>query len=623
MPVSDYPTASQVHTTFVHPEHQYWHTHWQNLRDANIGEVEIKRKNTQYLPKLDGMTPAEYAAFLDRSVYFNMTARTLVGLMGSLFRRNPVIEGLPKEKFDLNDVTKESQPLNTFVQQIAREVFLMGRYGVLIDMDENGKRPPYFAGYVTENIVDWATEEIDGRWLVTEVIVRELRLARPIINPISVTPPGKKQPKQTSKQLADGAQVFSNDTTVTRAARRWIASYRVLRLEHEDPADETSPRIYRQYYHTSDRGDASPEGAPFAVYTPTWRGKPFPFIPFVFFGPYDTTPDVEKSPMLDIVRLNLSHYRSYSMLEHGRFFTALPVYYCPVNNGEERGQYTIGPSVVWETQGNERPGIIEFNGSGLRYLENALKDKEAQIASLGGRMLDPSKVSAGESNNQVKVKEQNENALLLSVSQTIDVGITKLLQWWAEWQDVSPQDALGISFETNKDFLLSSTGAREFRAIQMMYEAGIIPIEVVYDYMRRAEVVPDWMAIDQFKKLLENKNSFPNNPDVQAMQDGAPNAQSLWDAEHVLVDPQVVAVRGYDSQAPAGQEPLPGQTAGGPVTADATAPTGVRPADVKLQASLELEKQKEAGKTAVKVAQHTPKPAVPTVGPKKPAQPKK
>ena len=36
---------------------------------------------------------------------------------------------------------------------------------------------------------------------------------------------------------------------------------------------------------------------------------------------------------------------------------------------------------------DEDGGIIEFTGHGLRFLENALKDKEAQISAIGGRMM--------------------------------------------------------------------------------------------------------------------------------------------------------------------------------------------------------------------------------------------
>jgi hypothetical protein len=567
MPIYDYPVTTTVHTTYVHPELQYWTYTYQAIRDACIGQVEVKRKNTRYLPRLEGMSPPEYHAFLDRAVFFNMVDRTVRGLLGTLFRRNPVVTGIP-DTLDTSNVSKEEQPLMHFVKQVAREVLTMGRYGVLLDMDEGGILPPYFSGYIAENITDWTVEEINGRWTVTEVILRELRLARPLLNPISLTPAGQKVPKSTNT----ATQQFSQDTTVTRAARRWIASYRVLRLEPDDPNDPSGPRTYRQYYHTSDKGDASPEGAPYAVYTPTNRGVPFRFIPFVFFGPLDNTPDIQKSPILDIVDIQFSHYRSYAMLEHGRFYTALPVYYAPVQSGDEKGSYTIGPSIVWEIEGGGKPGIIEFNGSGLKYLQDALETKELQIEALGGRMVSSERVSTGQSNNMLKTKEANEQAMLLNMSNVLDTGFTALLRWWTWWQDTPADTANTVFFETNKDFLLQNIGAREFRAIQMMYEAGVIPVEVVYDYLKRAEVVPDWMPMDEFKTMLDDPNSFPNLADVLARQRGAPNAAAEWEAEHVLVDPQVVAAIGYDSQAPAGQQPLPGQTDGGEVTREETLP---------------------------------------------------
>jgi len=565
----DYPATTPVHTSFVHPEYQYWYFWWQMIRDTMVGEIEVKRKNERYLKKMSDQTKEEYEAYLDRAVFFNMSQRTLTGLMGTLFRRNPVISNLP-EHLDTSSISKQGQTLGQFVKEAAKELITMGRYGVLLDMDEHGVRPPYMAGYVTENIVDWTIEEIDGRWVVTEVILRELRLARPILNPISLTPAGQKLPRI---KKADQT-FFSQDTTVTRAARRWLASYRVLRLEPEDFSDPTGKRIYRQYYHTSDRGDASPEGTPVYKFTPTWRGQPFEFIPFMFLGPYDCTPDIDKSPLLDIVLLNHSHYKSYAQLEHGRYYTALPVYYCQTESGDEQAEYSVGPSVVWEVGKGAKPGIIEFNGAGLKSLETACNSKEDQIAALGGRLVGVERVSAGESNNQSKMKEANETALLLNVSNVIDAVFTAMLRWWAQWQDVPKEQSDKITMETNKDFLTSAIGAREFRAIQMMFEGGVIPIAVLFDYLKRAEVVPDFMSLEQFQALLTDKNSFPNQADVQARQRGAPGAAAEWEAEHVLVDPQVVAVRGFDSQAPMGQQPLPGQTQGAPESARDNMPGG-------------------------------------------------
>jgi hypothetical protein len=555
MPYFNYPSTTPVHTTFVHPEYQYWLYHWESIRHALVGEIEVKRWGERYLPKLEGMQPPDYKAYVDRAVFFNMTARTITGLTGTLFRRNPVVAGLP-DKLNTSNISKDQQSLMQFAKMAGKELLTVGRFGILVDMDQEGKRPPYLAGYIAENITDWTIREIDGRWVVTEVILRELRLARPIINPISTTPAGRKI-KQPTKDQWD---TFSIDSSITRAARRWIAAYRVLRLEPVDPNEPNSNLIYRQYYHINERGDASPEGTPYAVYTPTWRGQPFSYIPFVFLGPQDNTSDIDKPPIMDIVTLNYSHYRSYAQLEHGRFYTALPVYYCPIPPGQTAGEYVIGPSVVWEVEVGQKPGIVEFNGQGLSYLQAACDKKEDQIAALGGRMVGVERVSAGQSNNELRLKEANEQAMLLNTANVLDTSFTTVLRWWAMWQDMPPEEAMNITFETNKDFLATNSGAREFRAMQQMYLEGVIPVEVMFDYLRREEVIPDWMSIDEFKDLLNSPNSFPNAVDAQARQRGAPDAKTEWAAEHVLTNPQVVAALGFSSQVPEGQQPLPGQT---------------------------------------------------------------
>jgi hypothetical protein len=43
-----------------------------------------------------------------------------------------------------------------------------------------------------------------------------------------------------------------------------------------------------------------------------------------------------------------------------------------------------------------------------------------------------------------------------------------------------------MEFRCNQDFLLDQAAAREFRAITMMYQAGLLPIEVIYEYFLKA-----------------------------------------------------------------------------------------------------------------------------------------
>ncbi|MCP4248318.1 MAG: DUF4055 domain-containing protein, partial [bacterium] len=57
---------------------------------------------------------------------------------------------------------------------------------------------------------------------------------------------------------------------------------------------------------------------------PLMAGRRITFIPFIFLGPKDNRAAPAKPPLLDLVNLNLSHYRSSADFEHGAHFTGLP-----------------------------------------------------------------------------------------------------------------------------------------------------------------------------------------------------------------------------------------------------------------------------------------------------------
>jgi len=179
---------------------------------------------------------------------------------------------------------------------------------------------------------------------------------------------------------------------------------------------------------------------------------------------------------------------------------------------------------VWEVQSGSKPGLLEFNGQGLKFLENALDQKEQQAASLGGRMIGVRTTAVAESDNQVKLKDRNEQSILLDISKSLDLGFTRLLQVWVSLCGGSAAEAKATSVEFSKDFLFDGIGAREFRAIQSMYMDGIIPIDVVYAYLHKAGVIPDWMKQDEFERLLKKTSAFPNQPDAQARAEGYASA---------------------------------------------------------------------------------------------------
>ena len=474
----------------LHPDYVYYAPEWERIRDAEIGEIEVKRKREKYLPKMPTHDKHQYEAYLRRAVFYNMTSRTLNALYGTVFRRLPKISGLSKKMMSRTKrITKDSMSLHLLAKTMVKEVLAVGRFGMLVDANPDGSGDAYIAHYVAENIVDWEMSEINGYWQLSKVTLREI--------------------------YYDRAGHFSPYEYKTR--------YRILLLDDTDGTVTYEQFVYEDIdVHNIPDLDKLPD----RIITPTVRGKSLDYIPFLIVGPFTNHPDVQKPPILDIVTLNYAHYYSYAQLEHGRFYTASPTYWVQ-NDSNAQGEYHVGPDTVWLLDKGEQAGILEFNGNGLKFLESALAQKEAQISAIGGRMMPGTSRGASESDNSLLMQERNEQTLLLNLADTSDEGLTQVLQWWADWNNAPPQEVEKITFEVNRDFLVKDAGAREFRAIHQMYADGVIPVEVVYDYLKRADVIPEWMEEDQYIKLLRDSKQFPNMVDVLAKMQMFPDAKSF------------------------------------------------------------------------------------------------
>lgn len=492
--------------TWVHPEYLFWQGEYQMLRDAAAGEKDVKARRTGYLPQLSGMDDDEYDAYLDRATYYNFTGRTISALVGTLFRRRVVLDGIPTRLLErLEQLGKDGSSFTSFAKVTAHEIMTLGREGVLVDMPAQASTDPqpYLIHYQAENILDWDDTSVQdpktGRNILSKVVLREF--------------------KRVTKDVGGTkSQVYA-------------ARYRELLLVPV-PATTGQNFEYWQNVYESPDDDAEYLNEKQKTSTRILRtGTPLDYIPFHFFGGIASgQAAIEKPPLMDIARLNISHFRSYAHLEHARFFTGLPVYYVETD-GSETDDFVIGPSKVWLVPQGHKPGLLEFNGQGLKFLENALNHKEAHAAALGGRMIGVTPQSTSESDNQTKLKERNEQSLLLNTAHGLDEGFTKLLRIWAWMAGATREEAAQITVAFNKDFLFDGIGSREFRAIHSMYKDGVLPVDVVFEYLRKAEVIPDWMNLEEFKKKLKDLESFPNQPDAEARAEGFTTRQQQIGAE--------------------------------------------------------------------------------------------
>ena len=268
---------AQAQHLVVHPEYSYAAPDWRMLRDVLSGQREIKRLGKTYLPAMKGADTDDYAIYLERAVFYKMTAQTQNGMLGQVFRREPSIRHLPpKFKDAVRQFAKDGTSVTAFTKTTMGEQIGLGRFGVLVDAPATvvkGQAQSYAVGYAAENILDWTIDTVNGFFQPTRVLLREFARDdgagpsrdNPWIGLTSTQ--ARKQRKLDEAARAAGRPVARK--SLTSDGYTYTTFYRELLLEQQD--DGTW--VYTQYLFRED-----PNSAPISSATPRPLG---PFAPTI------------------------------------------------------------------------------------------------------------------------------------------------------------------------------------------------------------------------------------------------------------------------------------------------------------------------------------------------------
>ena len=457
----------------AHPDFTQMWPMWRTIRDCYEGEARIKSQGEIYLRKLTAHKAKDYEGFLSRAYFYNATRRTHEGLLGSLHRKPAEITLPPSVSLPLEDVTIHGESVLQFAKRMDSEVILMGRYGILVDLPNvdgdfaPDQDRPYMSGYAAESIYSWREVNYKGRRITDRVVLSE------------------------------------TETVLSEYGVEIRPVVRVLRL---DPDPEQPDRLV--YSQEIIRPAADANQPPLVVSVPvTIRGRTLDYIPFVFVNVTHCLPAVETPPLMDIATINISHYQSTALLEHGRFYAGMPTYVVSAGSSEGADPTSgetlaVGPSNVWELEQGAKAWILEFNGHGLTFLENAVDSKQLQMQSLGGKLISAQRKAAALSSEAYSLMETGDEATLLNVAETCERALARALTIMADFLAIEIPRGEAIVVEMNKEFVRSELTARELRAIQALYTGGLIPLDVLYYALRSVNVIPIEYSLEDFTAML-------------------------------------------------------------------------------------------------------------------------
>lgn len=449
---------------------------WKKCRDAAEGQEVIHEQGSVYLPKLTGQTSKEYKSYVDRALYYNATQRTIDAMTGLLFRKDPNLS-LPSAMDDwISNIDFNGNDLKSFAEDLAEEVITVGRYGLLVeypnvnvvregdelsqkDFEDNNIRP-FFAKYVAESIINWRTKTVNNQSILSMVVLKE-QIEEPSVND----------------------EFDTNSQTV----------YRVLDLDEETGS-------YRQRLFLDNTLNNN-----FTLLSeiyPTKNGENLKFIPFFIVSANGLENDIKKPPILDLVNVNISHYRSTADLEHGAHFTALPTAVITGHSPEKDSDpKKIGAATAWIlSEQDAKVSFLEFTGTGLNALEKRIDKKEQQMATLGARMLASEKASS-ETYETHLIKRQGENSALSSIAQSVSDAILSALTVAADWSGYG--DLANMEYTINKDFIPKKMSSVDLLALLQTYQSGALPFEEFVRNLQEGEIIDSEKTPEEIRNAID------------------------------------------------------------------------------------------------------------------------
>jgi len=458
---------------YIHPDLQAVLDQYQLISDCVKGSKAVKARGTLYLPDPDTDaqpvgTNARYLGYKQRAVFYNVAQRTLEGLIGQIFLRNPNVE-VPNR---LNIVKADIDGAGvTAVQQakLACEYALSySRAGLYIDYPkvegvtsvadlELGNIRPTVALYHPERIRNWDYIKIGAKSKLSLVVLDE----------------------DYRKEASD---IFTREIAIQQ--RCLILQDGIYRVE-----------IWRD-------GNLVPE----LSVTPNGPdGKPLDEIPFTFIGVKANDGKVEPPSMFALCDLNISHYRNSADHEEMLFICGQAT---PVASGltaewaEKFGEIKLGSRIGVLLPENGKFELIQASDTDAIAAE--MERKEKRMVALGAKLVEEKQVQR--TATEASQDEAAETSVLSSVAKNVGAAYKFAFEWCAYLVGLGDRTAIendgSIQFDLNSEFDLVQLGSDERSQLMKEWQAGSITDKEYRDSLTRAGI-----ATEDFEEWQANQEA--------------------------------------------------------------------------------------------------------------------
>lgn len=425
---------------------------WKLPRTLMGGTRAMRRAGTAYLPQEPAESDEAYKNRLNRSTLFNAFRRTVNGITGKVFSKDPALmDDVPAQIVEWSeDIDLMGRNLPVFASEVFKDGTQTGISHILVDMpsgdpartqaeERASGRRPYFVQIRAEDMIGWKTETINGKETLTQIRFRE-----------HVT-------------VDDGEY---GEKVEERIRVLWRDHFEVWRKKEK--AAQTDDQ-----WELVDSGVVTLGEIPLATFYAARTG-------FMTAEP----------PLEDLADLNVAHWQSSSDQRHILHVARVPILFGKaLNETDAEGKpIQIGPNrMVTSSDAGGDLKYVEHGGAAISSGRQDLVDLEDRMRMMGmelfmhqqsggvtatGRAID-----SAEANSQAK-------AMALSLKDALELAMVYMAKWAALGDN-------GGSVNVNTDFGISLQGSQEVQALLNARMAGEISRTTFWAELKRRGLLMD------------------------------------------------------------------------------------------------------------------------------------
>ena len=447
---------------------------WRLVTDVCDGERAIKKAGDQYLPipnpsDSSNENKKRYAQYKTRAVFLHAASNTLEGLIGTAFRKDPVIDVPQSLEYVNSDVDGMGLSIDQQAQDTLGSVLKKGRNFLFVDYPKTERQAsiadqikglirPSIISIDADQVINWRVSKFGGSYRLSLVVIKE-----------------------THEEVTEDG--FGVDIKT---------QYRVLKLVDLQYIVE----VWRK----------AGERKVWAIYdtyrVTNSRGMVWDKIPGLFVGARNNDDKIDKAPLLGLCNLNLAHYRNSADYEDSVFFTGRAQAWISGLTTEWRDHLqqegiVVGSNVVMPLPVGGAFGFAQAQPNMLA--KEAMDQKEHQMIALGAKLIERGQVAKTATESRTETDSQH-SVLSLAITNVNDA-YTTLLGWMAEFVGSAEK----VSYEINTELSDYRIDAQLLTALIASWQSGKLPSSDLWEQFRKYGLIDEQKTDEEIKGELDGE----------------------------------------------------------------------------------------------------------------------